>query len=220
MLLHHRPQALVSFRWFARLGLLSLLVSMLLALSAPAQAVGTLWGASGTFSSNLKNFPKWRGSMDRYRQEMAACGLPTCDKPKLAQLIESMRGLDPGQQVLAIQSQMGTDKFRYTLDIVNWGLTDYWETPFEFMRKNGDCEDYALSKYWTLRALGIPANTMQIVVLQDLNLGIAHAVLVVSIGGRSLLLDNQLRNVVDASTVRHYQPVYAVNEEGWWLFRR
>ncbi|MBX6323911.1 MAG: transglutaminase-like cysteine peptidase [Rhodospirillaceae bacterium] len=201
-------------RW--RRGAAALAVALAAAVCGHSRAE-TLWGASQIYSTNLKNFPKWRGEMSRYREELQSCGLPQCDKPKLSRLIESWRGLDPVRQIEAVNAEI--NRSPYILDIVNWGLTDYWETPFEFLRKSGDCEDYATTKYWILRALGMPAEAMQIVVLQDLNLGIAHAVLVVRFQGRSLLLDNQMRTVVQAETVHHYHPVYAVNEGGWWLFR-
>jgi predicted transglutaminase-like cysteine proteinase len=189
------------------------------ALTARPQAA-TLWGATGTYSNNLGNFKKWRGEMDRYRNELQTCGMPQCNKPKWAQIIGALKGLDPAGQAMEIQKQLGTDRFRYTQDIINWRLNDYWETPFEFIRVNGDCEDYAVSKYWALRAAGVPADSLQIVVLQDLNLGVAHAVLVVDLQGQQLLLDNQISKVVQTGTIQHYQPVYSVNEDGWWQYRK
>jgi predicted transglutaminase-like cysteine proteinase len=60
---------------------------------------------------------------------------------------------------------------------------------------------------------------MRIVVVQDLNLGIAHAVLVVYLDGRALVLDNQIDDVVPAAAVRHYRPIYSINERHWWLHR-
>jgi hypothetical protein len=35
-----------------------------------------------------------------------------------------------------------------------------------------------------------------------------------------LLLDNQIKTVVPANSIKHYQPVYSINENGWWLHRR
>ena len=48
-----------------------------------------------------------------------------------------------------------------------WGVMDYWETPAEFFQKSGDCEDFAIAKYFALRDLGFPASQMRIVVLKD-----------------------------------------------------
>ena len=48
---------------------------------------------------------------------------------------------------------------------------------------------------------------------------VGHAVLVVIQGDKDLVLDNQVPQVVDSSTIHHYQPIYAVNETAWWLYR-
>jgi predicted transglutaminase-like cysteine proteinase len=53
----------------------------------------------------------------------------------------------------------------------------------------------------------------------DLNLNLVHAVLIVDLDGQSLLLDNQIRNVVPVSSVHHYQPYYSLNETGWWMHK-
>ncbi|MCH7710387.1 MAG: hypothetical protein IH903_01990, partial [Proteobacteria bacterium] len=61
---------------------------------------------------------------------------------------------------------------------------------------------------------------MRIVVLQDMNLRLAHAVLVVYLDDEAFVLDNQIRWVVKESTIRHYRPYYSVNETSWWLHRQ
>ncbi len=104
----------------------------------------------------------------------------------------------------------------YITDMVNWGMQDYWETPLEFMLNQGDCEDYAIAKYMLLRAAGLPAEQMRIVILQDINLNEMHAILVVSHEGRALVLDNFQPNVVDSRRIVHYRPIYALNEAKWW----
>jgi predicted transglutaminase-like cysteine proteinase len=68
-----------------------------------------------------------------------------------------------------------------------------------------------------LRDLGVSVDDMRIVVLNDLNLRIAHAVLAVYVSGKPYILDNQISKVVPASSIHHYQPVYSINENGWWL---
>ena len=60
---------------------------------------------------------------------------------------------------------------------------------------------------------------MRIVALQDLNLNTAHAVLVVYMGKKALVLDNQVATVVDATSIVHYRPIYSINEKHWWLHR-
>ena len=98
-------------------------------------------------------------------------------------------------------------------------MPDYWATPSQFLTRNGDCEDYAITKYFSLRQLGFSADSMRIVVLQDLNLNTAHAILIVYMGKKALVLDNQVATVVDATSILHYQPIYSINEKHWWLHR-
>ena len=107
----------------------------------------------------------------------------------------------------------------YVVDMINWGVQDFWESPGQFFEKFGDCEDYAIAKFLTLRALGVPSVNMRIVAVTDLNLKVAHAIACVYIKDKILVTDNQIKPVVDSITVKHYLPLYSVNEEGWWLHR-
>ena len=70
-----------------------------------------------------------------------------------------------------------------------------------------------------MRALGMSNENMRIVVVQDLNLRLGHAVLVVYLNNKAYVLDNQVDRVVSAERVRHYRPIYSINENAWWLHR-
>ena len=69
------------------------------------------------------------------------------------------------------------------------------------------------------------AENLRVVAVKDLNLKIGHAVLIVFWADpktgkkRSLLLDNQIKKVVDSRTIRHYQPVFSINKNYWWRHR-
>jgi len=109
------------------------------------------------------------------------------------------------------------NKFRYVTDFDNWGTFDFWETPLEFLERRGDCEDYAITKFVTLKRLGFDPDSMRIVALNDTNLRTGHAVLMVNFNGQTFILDNQIRVVTPEATIRHYQAVYSINERNWWL---
>jgi predicted transglutaminase-like cysteine proteinase len=175
-----------------------------------------LFGSREIHSANLKMFPKWRGTLQRFEEELKSCETGPCRKKQWQAVIEGLRGKDLMTQLRELNTEMN-DK-RYITDPVNWNLPDYWATPFQFLRKNGDCEDYAIAKFMALRALGVPTDVMRIVVLNDLNLGLAHAILVVEVDGTPMVLDNQIKGVVAAASIHHYQPVYAVTDKGWWLY--
>jgi predicted transglutaminase-like cysteine proteinase len=103
------------------------------------------------------------------------------------------------------------------LDIVNYGVENYWATPREFAINDGDCKDYAIAKYFTLRKLGWREDDLRIVVLQDMNLDEAHAITVAYSDNTAYVLDNLLGQVVRAAIIHHYHPFYSINETGWWL---
>ncbi|MBK8160279.1 MAG: transglutaminase-like cysteine peptidase [Rhodospirillaceae bacterium] len=115
----------------------------------------------------------------------------------------------------------GIKKFPKWFDMLSrWQGSALWATPFQFLKMEGDCEDYAIAKFMALKALGIPIEDMRVLALRDMNLDIGHAVLIVYDGDTALLLDNQIKSVVPADTVKHYMPIFSLSETGWWLHRR
>jgi predicted transglutaminase-like cysteine proteinase len=92
----------------------------------------------------------------------------------------------------------------------------YWETAFEFLHYGGQCQDYAIAKYLLLRAAGVPADQMRMVVLRDTAINLDHAVLAVYVDGQPQLLDNLRNDIVAANSVSDYHPYYSINENGWW----
>jgi len=204
------------------------LVAILLAcvpLSAPsysATMTDSYFRSREIRRDGLQPFPKWQQALDRHFKEKAATPgrcqssrYNQCHARKWQALIDSVGQESPRRQIEKINAFM--NKSAYIVDPINWGVKDYWESPGQFFSRKGDCEDYAIAKYLTLRRLGYAADTMRIVVLQDHNLRIAHAILVVVLDGKTLVLDNQIRRVVEASRIRHYQPIYSVNEQNWWM---
>ncbi|MFQ5784811.1 MAG: transglutaminase-like cysteine peptidase [Alphaproteobacteria bacterium] len=183
-----------------------------------------LFGTREVRSTNLAPFPKWTGLLDRYFGEReitegscTATSFNRCHLDAWHELIGELKGVDPATQLDRVNRFM--NEAPYITDPRNYSLPDYWATPRQFFNRNGDCEDYAIAKFMTLRALGWPNRDMRIVVLQDLNLRIPHAILVVYRDGVAWVLDNQIEQVVTADRIRHYRPLYSVNEDSWWLHR-
>ncbi len=192
---------------------------------AAARSLPALFNTSETHANNLRPFPKWTGMLERYFEDTGRKpGVCTsrffnrCHAKRWRDLVDRLKGRDLSSQLTAVNAFM--NKARYTVDSINWGVRDYWATPGQFLAKYGDCEDYAIAKFLTLKRLGVDANSMRIVVLQDLNLRIPHAVLAIYTGGGITILDNQIKRLVQATAIRHYQPIFSLNEEGWWLHRR
>ena len=105
----------------------------------------------------------------------------------------------------------------YRADREVWGQDDFWASPAEFLKRSGDCEDYCIAKYFTLRELGVPAEDMRIVVVRETIRGIAHAVLAVYEGQQVHILDNLSEHVRPMRRVRNYLPSFSVNENGRWM---
>ena len=187
---------------------------------APAAEATTIFGFKGTNHTSLKPFPKWNKVLSTYKDEPGDCKsgqLNACAFKKWQDLIDELKDKPKAFQLAKVNSYMNL--YRYILDPINWGVKDYWEIPKEFFARFGDCEDYAIVKYFTLRALGWKAEDMQIIVLQDMNLRIAHAILSVKLGKKKMILDNQIGLVVEAKRIRHYRPIYSLNENGWWRYK-
>ena len=184
---------------------------------ASARKYPKIFGSVELPSKNLKKFPKWLDMLGRWKGG-APCESDTCTVKGWQGLIDGLKGKDRLTQIKEVNKLLNSKK--YIIDMKNWGIEDYWAIPYQFLKKNGDCEDYAIAKFMALKELGIPIEDMRVVALQDLNLGVGHAVLVVYEGNDPLLLDNQIKTVVPANTVKHYQPVYSINENGWWLHRK
>ncbi len=139
---------------------------------------------------------------------MAPCaqlGALKCRVPEWRKFLDSLTDKSRLEQIQAVNTYM--NRRSYIEDLPNYGVPDYWATPREFLTKDGDCEDYAIAKFMSLRQLGFGADELRVVVLQDMNLNAAHAVLIVYHEGKALLLDNQIRQVVDSALVRHYRPL-------------
>ncbi len=193
-----------------------------LILNAPmpsAQAIG-IFGFKEYAHKDLKPFPKWRKVLDTYKDEPGDCKsgrLNACAYKKWQELIKELKDKPKKFQLERVNTYINL--YRYILDPINWGVKDYWEIPKEFFARFGDCEDYAIVKYFTLRSLGWDAKDMKIIVLQDLNLQIAHAVLAVQIDDKEMVLDNQIGLVIESKRIRHYRPIYSVNEQGWWRYK-
>jgi predicted transglutaminase-like cysteine proteinase len=216
--------------WAARLLAVVMVASLMVAVSGTmgdieaASKASKLFGTKEIRNKNLKPFPKWTGMLKRYFKEGALgegdCSSTTfnaCHLAEWQQFLNSLEGKKLVKQVKAVNRYLNGVK--YITDIRNWGVDDYWATPTQFKDQNGDCEDYAIAKYMSLRAIGFPLDKMRIVVVQDQNLGVAHGILAVYIKGKPYILDNQIKQILPSKKIHHYKPFFSVNEKFWWLHR-
>ncbi|EEF81196.1 transglutaminase-like cysteine peptidase [Methylophaga thiooxydans] len=105
-------------------------------------------------------------------------------------------------------------------DIDLWNKNDYWATPLEMLSIGaGDCEDYSIAKYFTLKELGVPEEKLRITYVKATEIGQAHMVLTYFETKRSvpLVLDNLIVDIKPASQRGDLVPVYSFNGGGLWL---
>jgi predicted transglutaminase-like cysteine proteinase len=114
-------------------------------------------------------------------------------------------------------------KILYTDDQDAWGQTDYWATPMESLAKGkGDCEDYVIAKYFTLRNMNIPDNQLRLIYVKariggpNSSVQQAHMVLAYypSADAEPLILDNLISEIRPASRRSDLFPVFSFNSQG------
>jgi predicted transglutaminase-like cysteine proteinase len=113
---------------------------------------------------------------------------------------------------------------QFSDDATVWGQHDHWASPLETLSRGaGDCEDFAIAKYFSLLAAGVPGMRLRLVYVRALVGGpggvlTPHMVLAyhATPGAEPLILDNLISEVRIASRRPDLQPVFSFNAEGLW----
>ena len=124
-----------------------------------------------------------------------------------------------GRVRLNFVNQRVNNAIRYTSDMTQWGTPDEWSAPLaagkgSFDTGLGDCEDYAIAKYVALRAAGIPAKQLRVLLVRDNIARLDHAVLAANEDGHWYVLDNRWTAAVEDSDVRRFTPLFALDDQG------
>ena len=143
-----------------------------------------------------KRVESWRRSLDQFKD------LPTLEK------------LEKVNQFF--------NKLNFVNDIKLWGKNDYWATPLEFIGANaGDCEDFTIGKYFSLREIGIPDEKLRLVYVKALEYNQFHMVLAYYETPTSvpLILDNLIPRIKPSTVRRDLLPIYSFNGSNLWLMK-
>jgi len=103
---------------------------------------------------------------------------------------------------------------KFASDQEIYGVNDYWATPLEFLIHDaGDCEDFAIAKYFTLLAMGVEPDKLRLTYVNTLTLNQAHMVLAYysTPHKEPQILDNLNLRILFASERQDLKPVYAFN---------
>lgn len=104
-------------------------------------------------------------------------------------------------------------------DIIHWQRNDYWATPIETLATNGgDCEDFAIAKYYTLSQLGVAEECLKLVYVKALSIDRAHMVVSYQCFNNDvpLILDNLNTEILPGHQRSDLLPVYSFNARGLW----
>lgn len=141
----------------------------------------------------------------------------------LEQMMATLIGRPDADQLKAV-NDFYNRRLAYKEDIDNWGQIDYWASPLESLGKGaGDCEDYAIGKYFTLTTLGMPHSRLRMVYVRASIAGapngyVAHMVLAYypQPDAEPLVLDNLQPDIRPADARPDLTPVFSFNAEGLW----
>jgi predicted transglutaminase-like cysteine proteinase len=149
------------------------------------------------------------------------------------QAVQGVRALQPVLASLAeadaatrldVMNRFYNRRIAFADDAQVWRVEDHWASPLETLQQGmGDCEDYAIAKYFGLVALGMPASQLRLVYVR-LQVGGAggasqpHMVLAyyASASAEPLILDNLVSEIRPASRRPDLTPVFSFNSEGLW----
>lgn len=168
-------------------------------------------------------------ALDTLRLQQAAVALgPRAERmaSELRELLARTAPLDdPGR--LDRINQFFNRQISFASDAVVWSQPDYWATPLETLSKGqGDCEDYAIGKYFTLLSAGVSAQRLRLVYVRA-EMAVppgnpiesqAHMVLAyyADTNAEPLILDNLVPDIRPASRRPDLTPVFSFNGEGLW----
>ncbi len=139
----------------------------------------------------------------------------------LVKLMNSLKNATEKEKLIKVNHFF--NQVRYQSDMITWGEKDYWATRMEFLGKDrGDCEDYAIAKYFTLEQLGISTDKLYLSYVKATKQKIAHMVLTYFETKTSvpLVLDNYDKRILPATQRPDLIPVYSFNGNSLYLAKQ
>ena len=113
-------------------------------------------------------------------------------------------------------------RVRYASDFETWGKSEYWATPAEVLdRGQGDCEDFAVAKFFTLKRIGVDEDELNLVYCRIAPRSIPHVVVGYfdSPNVDPLILDSVVDDIVLARERSDLSLILGFNSKGLWVFK-
>jgi predicted transglutaminase-like cysteine proteinase len=100
-------------------------------------------------------------------------------------------------------------------DRAQYGVEDHWSSPLATLAAGaGDCEDYAIAKLVALRAAGVAADDLRLIIIRETATGDDHAMVAARFEGRWRMLDNRTFLMIEDNGFGKYRPLFAIDAEG------
>jgi predicted transglutaminase-like cysteine proteinase len=140
--------------------------------------------------------------------------------PALQTLLQQSAALEDEARLAAVNDFFNR-RIVFAEDSEVWAQADYWASPLELLQQGrGDCEDYAIAKYFSLLALGTPVARLRLVYVRAQVGGDSQAHMVLAYYAQAnaepLILDNLIGSVRPSSRRPDLAPVFSFNSEGLW----
>ncbi len=166
--------------------------------------------------------PQWNRVLDQFSRQSEAFARCAADQAQCTsrgmrwwlQIRTSAADLGRKEQLQAVNRFFNCWPYRSDREVYRVG--EYWASPAEFMARSGDCEDYAIAKFFALRELGFGNDQLRIVIVYDRLRGRGHAVLAVHLDDGISILNNQTDTIAPPSRYENFVPWYLVNETAIW----
>lgn len=183
----------------------------------PSKQYPSLFGTQEVRSDDITAFKKWTTVMQRFENQMKTRSATSPRVMLWKAAIQELKDKSAAEKIRGVNNFL--NQVAYVEDTMNYKKTDYWATPIEFLTRGGDCEDFAIAKYASLRALGFSPDQLRIAIVQDKIKNIPHAILVVYSDDGNFILDNQDKKAEYVANVTRYKPIFSINSNSWWLHR-
>lgn len=170
--------------------------------------------AAGRSKASMEMIPEWDRVFKNYKKILST---PSYGRTaKWDEFVEKLQNDDPVRQILKVN--LWFNGYPYKQDNWTYGKDDHWATPSEFLQHGGDCEDFVIIKYLTLRRLGFSAEDMKLTMVYDVFSGTDHALLIVNYDEQTYVLDNRDNMTIEDHYSERYTPHYAFNENELWTY--
>lgn len=200
------------------------LLVLLALICACAPAIAGAKPPAATKVQPVEQLPHWNDFAQRQSRSLQA--LDTCERDKTlcqskeierwTKLVDDLRPQNKLRQIITVNRWFNRLPYKY--DEYAYNTLDYWADTEELLLKRGDCEDYALSKYYTLRRLGFSPDELKVAVVYDTITYTNHAVLMVYTNGTRYMLDINADDTTADKMDYRYRTLYTFNEKTAWIY--